>query len=59
MMVYICTISTLIIKNNEVISPDELEKGDVIRVLTNEYLIDKLAQTEARDVDGYIILVEK
>ncbi|WP_113672625.1 S-layer homology domain-containing protein [Vallitalea guaymasensis] len=51
--------NTIIIKNNEVISPDMLEKGDIIRVITDEYLITKLATKGARDVDGYIILVEK
>ncbi|GKX28527.1 hypothetical protein SH1V18_10070 [Vallitalea longa] len=51
--------NSIIIKNNEVISPDMLEKGDVIRVITDEYLINKLASTGARDVNGYIILVEK
>jgi hypothetical protein len=51
--------NSIIIKNNEVISYDELEKGDVIKVLTNEYLINKLALNKSREVNGYIILVEK
>ncbi|MCT4688664.1 S-layer homology domain-containing protein [Vallitalea sp.] len=51
--------NTIIIKNNQVISPDMLEKGDIVRVITDEYLITKLATKGARDVDGYIIFVEK
>ncbi len=51
--------NSIIIKNNEVITPDQLEQGDIIRVLTTEYLIDKLALLGTRDVDGYIILVER
>lgn len=51
--------NSIIIKNNEVISPDMLERGDVIRVITDEYLIKKFKNTGDRDVDGYIIFVEK
>ncbi len=51
--------NSIIIKNNEVITPDQLEQGDVIRVLTTENLITKLAVFTTRDVDGYIILVER
>lgn len=51
--------NSLIIKNNEAITPDELEIGDEIRIMTTEDLLDKLLQTSERDVDGYIIFVEK
>lgn len=51
--------NSIIIKNNEVITADQLERGDKIRILTTEDLITKLASSGARDVDGYIILVER
>lgn len=51
--------NTVIIKNNEIISADMLTKGDVIRIITDKYIIDELKKTGKREVDGYIILVEK
>lgn len=51
--------NSLIIKNNKVIDADELEIGDQIRVMTTEDLSAKLLQTSERDVDGYIVFVEK
>lgn len=51
--------NSIILKNNKIISQDELQEGDKIRVLTTEFLIDKLKLEDARDVQGYVILVEK
>lgn len=51
--------NSVIIKNNKVITSDELEIGDNIRVMTTEDLANKLLLTSERDVDGYIIFVEK
>ncbi|TCK93344.1 S-layer family protein [Natranaerovirga hydrolytica] len=50
--------NSIILKNNRVISVDELVRGDSIRVLTTENLIDQLREDDERDVPGYIILVE-
>lgn len=50
---------SVIIKNNQVITKDQLEKGDNIKVLTTENLINKLKLEDKRDVNGYIIFVEK
>ncbi len=51
--------NTVILKNNKVISPSELEKGDVIRVMTTEDLAEKLMLTQDRTVSGAIVFVEK
>lgn len=51
--------NSIIIKNNKVITKDMLEIGDKIRVMTTEYLADKLKLTGERNVNGYIIFVEK
>jgi len=51
--------NSIIIKNNEIIGADLLEVGDQIRVLTTEDLQEKLLLTDTRDVNGYIILVER
>ena len=50
--------NALIIKNNEVISKDQLEFGDQIRVLTTEDLALQVKESGTRDFDGYIIFVE-
>ncbi len=51
--------NSIIIKNNQVIGEDELEKGDKLRIMTDEYLIQKYVQHGLREVDGYLIMVEK
>ncbi|MDA3845692.1 MAG: S-layer homology domain-containing protein [Vallitaleaceae bacterium] len=51
--------NSIIIKNNEVISVNQLEDGDQIRILTTEDLQEKLLLSDTRDVNGYIILVER
>lgn len=51
--------NTVIIKNNEVITTDELVVGDKIRVMSTENLTNNLLLKSERDVDGYIIFVEK
>lgn len=51
--------STVIIKNNNIISPEELKIGDKIRVMTTEDLANKLLLTSERNVGGVILFVEK
>lgn len=51
--------NSVIIKNNQVITQDELVVGDKIRVMATENLADKLLLKSERDVDGYIIFVER
>lgn len=50
--------NTVIIKNNQVITLDQLEIGDTIRVMTQEKLVELLQTESKRDVDGIIIFVE-
>jgi predicted DNA binding protein len=51
--------NSIIIKENQVVSKDELESGDKLRVMTTENLSSKLLLTSDRAVDGVIIFVEK
>lgn len=51
--------NSVIIKNNQVITKDQLVIGDKIRVMTTEDLTNKLLVQSERDVDGTIIFVEK
>ncbi|PKM94834.1 MAG: hypothetical protein CVU84_07875 [Firmicutes bacterium HGW-Firmicutes-1] len=50
--------NSVIIKNNKVITKDELKLGDNIRIMTTEDLASKLLLNSKRDVDAYIIFVE-
>lgn len=53
------SIETVVIKNNKVITIDELEIGDQIRVMITVDLSEQLKLEGKRAVDGYIIFVEE
>ncbi len=48
--------NSIVIKNNKVVTGKDLEKGDQIRVMTNN-IPSKI--TDTADIEGYIIFVEK
>jgi hypothetical protein len=50
--------NSIIIKNNAVIDETDLEVGDEIRIMTTDDLITNLADSDNREVSGYIIFVE-
>jgi hypothetical protein len=51
--------NTVIMKNNEVISQDDLEFGDQVRVLVTVDLSEQLKLEDNRLVTGYVIFVEE
>ena len=49
---------SIIIKNNEVVTIEELDIGDRVRILTTLDLAEQLKLEDSRDFPGYIIFVE-
>lgn len=49
---------SIIIKNNKIVTIDDIEIGDKLRVMTNVNLVDTLKKSNIRKATGYIVLVE-